>query len=197
MTRFNPKEKTDTDTLYKMAKIKAVYIHGLDSEPRPEKIKIMEQAGFEVSALHLNYRKNRNVYTKLKKLILDKKIDFIIGSSFGGMLGYWLSEELGIPALLFNPAMVYQSVQVEIPKIAQFNCPMRMIILGEQDDVVDPIKNKHFFNKKKREGLKQKVLSCSWLEHSIDFQTFDEICFFAARNYSIWKIKDSIYKVCP
>jgi esterase/lipase len=192
MTRFNPNKKIDTDTLYKIPEIKAVYIHGLDSEPKPEKVKIMEQAGFEVSALHLNYRENKNVYTELKELILDKKLEFIIGSSFGGMLGYWLSEEMGIPALLFNPAIVYQSIQVNIPKIDNLNCPMRMIILGEQDDVVDPIKNKQFFKEQERKGLKQKVLSCSWLAHSIDFQTFEEMCFFAVRNYSIWKIKDSI-----
>jgi len=192
MTRFNPNKKIDTDTLYKIPEIKAVYIHGLDSEPKPEKVKIMEQAGFEVSALHLSYRENKNVYTELKEFILDKKAEFIIGSSFGGMLGYWLSEEMGIPALLFNPAIVYQSIQVNIPKIDNLNCPMRMIILGEQDDVVDPIKNKQFFKEQERKGLKQKVLLCSWLGHSIDFQTFEEMCFFAVRNYSIWKIKDSI-----
>jgi len=191
MRKFNPNKKIDTDALYKMPKIKAVYIHGLDSEPLPEKLEIMKQAGFEVFALHLNYRENKNVYNELKELILDKKAEFIIGSSFGGMLGYWLSEEMGIPALLFNPAMVYQSVQVTIPKIDNLNCPMRMIILGEQDDVVDPIKNKQFFKEQERERLKQKVLSCSWLGHSIDFQTFEEMCFFAARNYSIWKLMNN------
>ena len=191
MKRFSPDKKIDTDALYKMPKIKAVYIHGLDSEAKPEKIKIMEQAGFEVFSLNLNYRENTKVYTELKELILDKKADFIIGSSFGGMLGYWLSEELGIPSLLFNPAMVYQSVQVNIPKIESLNCPMRLIVLGAQDDVVDPVKNQQFFKETERKGLKQKVLSCSWLAHSIDFQTFEEICFFAARNYSIWKLTNN------
>lgn len=191
MKKFNPKEKIDTDALYKMPKVKTVYIHGLDSEPLPEKIKIMEQAGFDVSAIKINYRENKDAYSELKKLILDKKAEFIIGSSFGGMLGYWLSEELGIPALLFNPAMVFQSVQVDLPKIESFNCPMRIVVLGEQDDVVDPEKNKQFFHSKLREGLTQKVLLCSWLGHSIDFQTYEEITFFATRNYSIWKLMNN------
>ncbi len=188
MKKFNPKKKIDTDAIYKMPKLKAIYIHGLDSEPRPEKMKIMEQAGLDVSAIQIDYRENKEVYAELKKLILDNKAEFIIGSSFGGMLGYWLSEELAMPTLLFNPAMVYQSVQVEIPKIEQLNCPMRMVVLGEQDDVVNPIENKKFFNSKQREGLTQKVLFCSWLGHSIDFQTFEEMVFWAVRNFSIWKL---------
>ncbi|MEN8120775.1 MAG: YqiA/YcfP family alpha/beta fold hydrolase [Bacteroidota bacterium] len=188
MKRFANPKNLDTDALYKMPKIRAVYIHGLDSEPLPGKMEIMKQAGFDVSAIHINYRENKDAYAELKKLIVEKKTEFIIGSSFGGMLGYWLSEELGISALLFNPAMVYQSVQVDLPKIENLKCPMRIVVLGEQDDVVDPVKNKQFFGSKQRDGLIQKVLSCSWLGHSIDFQTFEEMTFFAVRNYSIWKL---------
>jgi len=188
MKRFTNPHNLGTDAIYKMPKIKTVYIHGLDSEPRPEKMEIMKQAGFDVYAIQINYRENKDAYVELKKLIFDKKAEFIIGSSFGGMLGYWLSEELSIPALLFNPAMVFQSVQVNLPKIDLFNCPMRMVVLGEQDDVIDPVKNKQFFNSKQRTGLTQKILSCSWLGHSIDFQTFEEMTFFAVRNYSIWKL---------
>lgn len=191
MKRFNPNKKIDTDALYKMPKIKAVYIHGLDSKAKPEKIKIMEQAGFDIFSLNLNYREDKKVYTKLKNLISDKEAEFVIGSSFGGMLGYWLSEELGMPALLFNPAVVFQSVQVDLPVIDKYNCPMRIVVLGEQDDVVDPVKNKQFFQERERKGLKQKVLSCSWLGHSVDFQTFEEMCFLAARNYSIWKLMNN------
>ena len=87
--------------------------------------------------------------------------------------------------------MVFQSVQVDLPKIQSFNCPMRIVVLGEQDDVVDPVKNKQFFFSKQRKDLTQKVLSCSWLGHSIDFQTYEEMTFFAVRNYSIWKLMNN------
>ena len=69
---------------------------------------------------------------------------------------------------------------------------MRVVVLGEQDEVLDPGKNKQFFGSKQREGLIQKVLSCSWLGHSIDFQTFEEMVFFAVRNYSIWQIRNNL-----
>ena len=188
MKRFTNPKNLDTKALYQMPKINTLYIHGLDSSPLPEKISIMEQAGMEVSALHLDYRTNKKVYHELKSLILEKNIEFIIGSSFGGMLAYWLGEELSIPVLLFNPAMVYQSVQVEIPEIKESSCPLRLVVLGEKDNVIDPKKNKIFFNAKERDGLTQKIVTCSWLEHSIDFQTFDEMVFWAVKNYSIWKI---------
>jgi len=171
-----------------MPKIRTLYIHGLDGSPLPEKLKIMEQAGLEVSALHLDYRNNKKVYSELAVLIKEKNIELLIGSSFGGMLAFWLGEEFGIPVLLFNPAMLYQSITVDVPEIKDFRCPLRMIVLGEKDDVVNPKENKVFFAKQERNHLTQKVLTCSWLAHSIDFQTFDEMVFWAVRNYGVWKI---------
>ena len=78
-----------------MTNIKTVYIHGLDGYPKPEKMEIMKQAGLDVSALHLNYRENKNVYSDLKNLIINNKAEFLVGSSFGGMLSYYLAEEFG------------------------------------------------------------------------------------------------------
>lgn len=183
----NPKNM-DTKALYQMPKIHTLYIHGLDSSPVQEKVSIMEQAGLIVSALHINYRQNTKAYYELKQQIQEKNIEFIIGSSLGGMLAYYLGEEFGIPVLLFNPAMVYQSVKLDIPKIFVLKCPFRLVVLGEKDDVINPEKNKIFFKTKERKNLKQKVISCSWLGHSIDFQTFDEMVFWAVKNYGIWKL---------
>ena len=188
MTRFSNPENLKPEALYKMSSVKTLYIHGLDSSPLPEKTAIMEQAGLKVTAPHLNYRKNKKVYNVLRNLISENEIEFIIGSSFGGMLAYWLGEDLGIPVLLFNPAVVYWSVSIDLPEIKNYTCPLRMVVLGEKDNIVDPEKNKVFFAEKEREGLTQKVISCSWLAHSIDFQTFDEMVLWAIKNYGIWKI---------
>jgi len=181
--------KSNFASVFQMPKIKTVYIHGLDSEPRPEKLEIMAQAGLEVSALHIDYRTEKSAYSILKQLVTEKKAELIIGSSLGGMLGFWLSEELGLPCLLFNPAMEFHSIEMNIPKITTQKCPLRIVVLGENDDVVDPLANKKFFTSREHTGLDQKVLMCSWLGHSIDFQTFEEMVFFAARNHSVWKIK--------
>ncbi len=173
-----------------MQNIKTTYIHGLDGHPKPEKMEIMKQAGLDVSALHLNYRENKNVYAELKKLIKTNNTKLLIGSSFGGMLSYYLAEELGIPCLLFNPAVAYQSVKVEIPEIKNKICPLRIVVLGEKDDTINPVENAKLFKQKERTSLSQKIITCSWLGHQIDLQTFDEMVFFALRNYSIWQLKN-------
>ncbi len=188
MERFKNPNNLDTKALYQMPKINTLYLHGLDSSPLPQKIAIMEQAGLKLTAPQFNYRENQNVYAEIKSLIEKNDIEFIIGSSFGGMLAYWLGEEIGLPVLLFNPAMVYQSVSVKIPEINNFLCPLRMVVIGDQDDLIDPEKNKAFFKAKERNDLNQKVIGCSWLGHSIDFQTFDEMVFWAVKNYGIWKL---------
>ncbi len=90
--------------------MKTLYIHGLDSYPVPEKTQIMKDAGLTVVALHINYREQLAVYETLKDTSIRKKVKFIIGSSLGGYLAYWLAEDLGLPCLLFNPAMTYDDV---------------------------------------------------------------------------------------
>ncbi len=69
--------------------MKALYIHGLDSKPNPTKLKIIESFGCKVLAQHINYRSTPNAFALLDKYIVDNKIEFIIGSSLGGRLGYW------------------------------------------------------------------------------------------------------------
>ncbi|MCF6242919.1 MAG: hypothetical protein L3J74_16445 [Bacteroidales bacterium] len=188
MKRFTNPKNLDTKALYQMPKIKTLYLHGLESNPLPEKNAIMEQAGMKLSAPKLNYYENKSVYSEMKELIKENEIEFIVGSSFGGMLAYWLGEDLGIPVLLFNPAVIKKYDFFEYPQINDFSCPLRMIVIGEKDDVINPQENKSFFMKKERKGLNQKILTCNWLGHSIDFQTFDEMIFWAVKNYGIWKL---------
>ena len=90
--------------------MRTLYLHGLDSHPTPEKNEIMKNAGLELTALHISYREKLGVYETMKDTAIRKKIEFIIGSSLGGYIGNLLAEDLGIPCLLFNPAMHYTDV---------------------------------------------------------------------------------------
>ncbi|MCF8234270.1 MAG: hypothetical protein K9G67_04995 [Bacteroidales bacterium] len=153
--------------------MKTFYIHGLDSFPVPEKIKIMEEVGLSVISMHLDYRRQPDAYEILKIEAMEKNAAVLIGSSLGGSLAYWLAEDLGLPCLLFNPAMdIDKDVGLKIPKITKRECPMRFVVLGESDDSVDPLKNLSYFRERERDGLDQKVLTCHWLGHQIDFDTF-------------------------
>ncbi len=166
--------------------MKTLYIHGLDSFPRSEKIDILKKVGLDPVALHLDYRQQLGVYQILKENAVQKKVDFIIGSSLGGLLAYLLSEDLGLPCLLFNPAMevlrqkaVYYN---QIPEITSFNCKDRYVVLGANDDTVDHEISRDSFKKMEKKGLNQKVVVCDWLGHTIDFKTFYDMVNWAANS---------------
>ena len=163
--------------------MKTLYIHGLDSFPVPEKIKILENAGMEVTALHLDYRTQMDSFQILKQVILDQEIEFIVGSSMGGYIGYWLGEDLGLPCLLFNPAMSFSSsLDEHRPAVENRLCPARFVVIGTLDETVDPKKNIEFFKDAERADCQQRVVRCEWLSHQIDFNTFDEMVVWALRG---------------
>lgn len=170
--------------------LKTLYIHGLDSHPVPGKIEIMRKSGLDVTALHIDYRKRDDAYVLLRKEAEKKAVQFIVGSSLGGFLGNWLAEELALPCLLFNPAMNFQSIMnLDLPPLGELRCPMRLIVLGANDDSVDPVKNLEYFKNNKREGLTQKILSCHWLGHQIDFETFEVMIAWGMKYLELLKMK--------
>lgn len=159
--------------------MKVLYIHGLDSNPTPQKIEMIAQKGHEVFALHLNYRTEKDAYHILKKYASENQVEFIVGSSLGGFLGFYLAEELGIGCLLFNPAMAINIVEAKISADFQRKCPKRYIILGDKDEVVNPNLNWGFFQKSENQAPHQRVIRCQWLAHQIDFVSFNEFLSFA------------------
>jgi len=168
--------------------MKTLYIHGLDSYPVPEKTQIMKDAGLMVVALHLNYREKLAVYETLKDTVIRKKVKFIIGSSLGGYLGYWLAEDLGLPCLLFNPAMIYDDVfYSKIPSIDDPKCPSRFIVLGAKDKTLKPQDTLKFLKANHREGIDQHTVTCEWLGHQIDYKTFDEMVNWAVYSLNLKK----------
>lgn len=170
-----------------MNKTKAIYLHGLNSYPIPEKIEMLENAGFDVYAPQLDYRGEPALFTRLRQEIIDQDIRFLIGSSLGGYLAFWLAEDLGLPCLLFNPAMSYSEQMSEyIPEIEQGKCPARFVVIGRWDDVVDPRENIRFFRNLENDDCYQRVIVCEWLGHQIDFQSFGELVAWAAKCYSVF-----------
>ncbi|MEL6191361.1 MAG: YqiA/YcfP family alpha/beta fold hydrolase [Bacteroidota bacterium] len=154
--------------------MKILYIHGLDSSPNPDRIGYMEEMGHEVVALHLDYREQPDAYHILDKYAREELIEGIVGSSLGGFLGFWLSQHLGVPCLLYNPAMWLDAVELKIPAPKKDACPQRYVVLGDEDDVVDPDQNWQFFSQAgKNQGL-QSVIRCQGLGHQIDVRTFQD-----------------------
>lgn len=155
--------------------MRILYIHGLDSAPNPDRIASLEAAGHEVFALHLDYRQQPDAYDILRDYAQQQRIDYIIGSSLGGALGFWLAEEMGVPCLLFNPAVYLSRPEINIELTAQPGCPARWVVIGEQDDVVDPAQSWAFFAQQDQRQTWQRVIRCQWLGHQIDRATFREM----------------------
>jgi alpha/beta superfamily hydrolase len=153
--------------------MKTLYIHGWQSSPNPAKIQILEEAGLEVIAPYIDYEKQQaEVYPGIKKLARDEQVEALIGSSMGGFIGYWLAQELNLPALLFNPALYFKSMQPFIPAIdTDFNPPL-FICSGEKDETVLPDLLLKYLDQQHPNSDNLKVISAHWLAHQIDIKTF-------------------------
>jgi hypothetical protein len=153
-----------------------LYIHGLDSFPHPERLEVLQNNGHKTYALHLDYQNEPKTFSILEKYALENQVDFIIGSSAGGYIGYWLGHHLNIPQLLFNPAVTKRNIREDVG----FDIPVNQnlssfVVLGVQDDVVPHDENVSFFKDMKN----VKMVSCHWLAHQIDLQTFQESVIWA------------------
>ena len=150
--------------------INILYIHGLDSSPKPEKIEVLKQYG-SVVGLHLDYKKEENPFKLLNDTIENENISHIVGSSLGGFLGFWLGEKNSLPCLLFNPALGMRSIDVQVER--NYNkCPKRLIVLGEQDDVVLPYHTIEFLRPFNRKKTQQEISIDSTMEHRISDENF-------------------------
>tara|TARA_B100000787_G_C16139891_1_gene271441 strand:- start:506 stop:1006 length:501 start_codon:yes stop_codon:yes gene_type:complete len=145
---------------------KTLYIHGLDSSPKKNKLNIIKKKSTDFS-FHLDYRNEKNTFKILSNCIKENNINSVIGSSFGGMLGYWLSKKHKIPSLLFNPAMHISKDKIYY-EISDNKSPLTIVILGKNDEIVNPIKTKEILQKSNNNI---KIIECD-IGHKIDLITF-------------------------
>ena len=126
--------------------MKTLYLHGLHAVPSVEKIKLLEETfGLDVIAPELDYEKylgSLELFDSLVNTIQKESIRIIIGSSFGGYLGFYLSEFCKVPGYLFNPALTEKSIV--IPVRQDKSDIKKYIILGKNDETIDPEATKKF-----------------------------------------------------
>ena len=156
--------------------MKVLYIHGLHSNPNPKKLDIIKDLGVEVVSPFIDYEQEKEgVYNRIKDIALEADIDLIIGSSLGGFIGYWLSRDIGKPALLFNPALYFESMKTYIPKLKEAHQTAIYICLGEKDTQVIPTEVRQYLEAQKEAHNNVKIINASWLAHGIDLKTFKSI----------------------
>lgn len=119
---------------------KTLYIHGLDGFLSDEKRTILSKYT-QVVAPILEFRANPGAYYDVLSIAKEEKVDIIIGTSMGGCMAYHLSLHLNVPALLFNPALPFRSVGINLPAQDKVRSSYLRVIIGGQDDIIDPIQN--------------------------------------------------------
>ncbi|WP_435138579.1 YqiA/YcfP family alpha/beta fold hydrolase [Formosa sp. A9] len=114
-----------------------LYIHGLNGSLSAEKRTILEHFG-SVYAPAIDFENTPDSIAQIISSYKEIDINVVIGSSMGGFAGYYVSNALQRPALLFNPALAQRSVLQNIPELPYQKSILKHIILGTADDVVNP-----------------------------------------------------------
>lgn len=150
-----------------------LYIHGLNGSLSEEKRAILKTYGNVESPL-INYQLDDDSIENLRRQFHYKNVDVIIGSSMGGFVGYHLSIAFEKPALLFNPALVSRSVFQNVPDYSNPNIVFKRLILGAQDEVVDPSGTLQFVAKRVKDNTDYHISLRQDLAHRIPVEIFKE-----------------------
>lgn len=151
--------------------LKTLYLHGLNSFLNDEKRAILEKFTI-VTAPTIDYATKPQTYYDLLEKAKKENFDVIIGTSMGGFVGYYLSLELGLPALLYNPALPYRSVAMATPDIITQRTTYLKVILGGQDDIIDPKENMALLLAQEKGDID--ILWRNTLGHRIPSDVFEE-----------------------
>lgn len=161
--------------------MRTLFVMGYDSNPADEKEEVLKRAGLDVVTITLTYKEEPDPYTVVREYAVELQPEFIIGTSLGGFVAFWIAEELGIPCLLVNPPMEAKRIG-HSPYSGSLKCPLRLVALGQKDRVVNPLFGQRFFEKKQRRQCLQKTITCSWMEHTLNKEDFEEVLFWGLYN---------------
>lgn len=152
-----------------------LYLHGLYSRPVPDKVAILAQKATQVIAPQLDYFTHPDLFGWLLEEMKVHQIDYIVGSSAGGLMAYWLGRKTGCKALLFNPALLRTALRPDILQHTQTLPAQRdyffEVILGGKDDTIPPQTTLDFLAEHDL-STHYKVHFLPDLEHKIDLATF-------------------------
>lgn len=163
--------------------MKTLFIHGMGVNPtyvREWQLECLQQVGLVPFSLHIDYNRTPNKFTILKDYILENGIEFLVGRSHGGFLGFWLGEELGIPCLLINPQLSIRIKKQMKPPITQTKCPLCLVALGTDDYLVDADRTLMYLEQED-EGNPNKIVKTKLLEgvgHWLDEDLFTTVLWW-------------------
>lgn len=153
-----------------------LYLHGLESKLSEVKRAFLEQFG-NVIAPDMDYKSNAAMYDFILELYKNQSIDCIIGSSMGGFMGYYVAMKLNVPALLFNPALPFRSLNQVVSTDLQPQENQRFsIVLGSQDETVPAVANLKYFSENLLPTVNYTITIRPDLAHQIPLEIFEDEC---------------------
>jgi len=150
-----------------------LYLHGLHSHLSNEKREVLELYG-NVKAPQFDYFTTQDVIAQLIRQFEEGSIDCVMGSSMGGFVGYYVAQALGVPALLFNPALPYRSVEQGVPTIKTAHSATVHFVLGVKDEVIRAKDTLHFITEKMPIASLYRIYLRPELGHRIPMPVFEE-----------------------
>lgn len=150
-------------------------MHGMGARPKTWQLDCLKNAGLEPYALHVDYTKSPDKFEVFKDYIKDNQIEFLVGRSHGGFMGYWLSEETGLPCLLMNPQLSLRADKYTRPKISQRKSSLSCIVLGTNDRLVNADRSLLYIEKDKSSKSTVKIKILDEIGHWLDIDTFTEV----------------------
>jgi uncharacterized protein len=115
-----------------------LYLHGLKSKLSEEKRFVLEKYG-NVFAPDIDYSELYAQPQQILRIYPDIELNVVIGSSMGALNGCIISNQIGRPALLFNPPLgKYAVTECSLEPRFTPGLSLKQLLLGGKDDVVDP-----------------------------------------------------------
>lgn len=151
-------------------------LHGYESTAFPDRLKILQNEGYNILAPEMNYPKVQNLFKKTYDTYKNEKIDLIVGSSMGGYFGYYLATLLNVPALLFNPAVIDTTSGVPKQEVFGGNYRPKMIVVsGIADNIVlqEPLE----------EWFKENAKNYQFIKANIAHRVPDEVYISYVKKY--------------
>lgn len=153
-------------------KLKGIYLHGYNGYVTEEKKRFLEDLG-EIYAPHIIYDEEADIVHQLYDKFKSTELDFVSGTSLGGILAYHLAILLNVPCLLLNPAVTAMDQIKSFIPIEAFNSNYNkdtLVIVGLKDQIVKPAEQITFFEHK----LGVTINQLEELEHFVPIDTFEE-----------------------
>lgn len=154
--------------------LNGIYLHGYQGFVTEEKKAFLNSFG-NVYAPKIDYDNQPTILYQLYEEYQSKPLDFVAGTSLGGLLIYHLALLLEVPCLLLNPAVTaLDQVKPFIPKEALQQKPNKtvMVLVGAKDEIVNPKSQIDFFHQLDHVGDLIHLEVDADLDHFIPIETF-------------------------